>query len=90
MLERNSSLFTLQDLWRPAYAVWHGSHSLLARGSNIISSSSARCQKKQTAAEYQRNPLTLSPTRRCARKATVSAAEGKRSDPTPLLYVVPC
>lgn len=61
------SLFTLQDLWRPAYAVWHGSYRLLAGGSNIISSLSAHCAvecpaKKCMAAEYQENPLTFSPT----------------------------
>lgn len=61
------SLFTLQDLWRPAYAVWRGSHRLLAGGSNIISSSSAHCDvecaaKKSTSAEYKQNPLTFSPT----------------------------
>ncbi len=46
VVERGRSLFTLQDLWRPAYAVWHGSHRLLAGGSNIISSLSARCAVK--------------------------------------------
>lgn len=67
VVERSGSLFTLQDLWRPAYAVRHGSRRLLAGGSNIISSSSARCAlkcpaKKRTAAEYQQNALTFSPT----------------------------
>lgn len=75
MVERNGSLFTPQDLWRPAYAVWHGSRSLLARGSNIISSSSARSAvkcpaKKCTAAEYQQNPLTFSPTTAVLIRAT--------------------
>lgn len=43
VVKRGGSLFTLQDLWHSASAVWHGSHRLAAEGSNIISSPSARC-----------------------------------------------